>query len=133
MTEQAAIVAVVDDDRNVLESFEDLLKSAGYGVRLFPSASALLATDALQSVDCLITDISLPGMSGLELERHARRERPELPVILITAQDNAWKEAQPVASSVPGRFLFPKPLEADLLIATIAKAIREPPSGKPPP
>jgi FixJ family two-component response regulator len=130
MSGEAPIVAVVDDDRSVLESLEDLLRSAGYSVQLFPSAAALLATNALHAVDCLITDLTLCGMGGLELEQHARQQRPELPVILLTAHDDAWKQAQPVASSVPGRSLFPKPLEGEMLIAAIDKAISDSPSRK---
>ena len=118
-----AIVAVVDDDRAVLESLEDLLQSGAYEVRTFPSGTAFLKSGALGAVDCLITDVSMPGLNGLELERQVRLERPALPVVLITGQEATWKEAQRVARAVRSRFLFAKPLDCDALLAVIEKQI----------
>jgi FixJ family two-component response regulator len=60
-------VAVVDDDYAVLESVEDLLNSAGYVARTFSSAREFLEDGALDSVGCLVSDIRMPGMDGLEL------------------------------------------------------------------
>ena len=119
MNDDAPTVAVVDDDRSVLESIEDLLKSVGYNVRSYSSADALLVSDTLQTVDCLITDICLPGTGGLELERHARQQRPELPVILLTARDEAWNQAQQLVSTQAGRILFRKPVDGEALLAAI--------------
>jgi FixJ family two-component response regulator len=116
-----AVVAVVDDDRTVLESLEDLLRSGAYEVRLFPSGTAFLESGALGSVDCLITDVNMPGLNGLELEQRVRLERPALPVVLITGQEAAWKQAQRVARAVRSRFLFTKPLECDALLAVIER------------
>ena len=116
-----AIVAIVDDDRAVLESLEDLLKSGAYDVRPFPSGTAFLESGALGAVDCLITDVSMPGLNGLELERHVRFERPALPVVLITGQEATWKQAQRVARAVRSRFLFTKPLDSDALLAVIER------------
>jgi FixJ family two-component response regulator len=81
-----AVVAVVDDDHRVLESLDNLLASVGYVVRLYPSGEEFLAARILHEVDCLISDIGMPGMSGVELLRVLRREAPDLPVILITAR-----------------------------------------------
>ena len=121
-----AVVAVVDDDRAVLESLEDLLKSGAYEVRLFPSGTEFLESGALGAVDCLITDVSMPGLNGLELERHVRLERPALLVVLITGQEATWKQAQRVARTVRSRFLFTKPLDSDALLAVIEKQISVP-------
>ena len=117
-----ATVAVVDDDRRVQESLIDLLESAGYGVRPFQSATAFLADGTLQSVDCVITDVSMPGVNGLELELLAWRERPDLPVVLVTGHENNWKQAQQVARSCRPRFLFRKPLDGNALLAVLEKA-----------
>jgi FixJ family two-component response regulator len=78
------VVAVVDDDRSILRSLEYLLESADYAVRVFKSATALLGGDDLSQIDCLISDIDMPGMDGIELVRLVHTARPGLPVILIT-------------------------------------------------
>ena len=60
------LIGVVDDDPRVLESFEELLASGGHKALLFPSAEAFIDANGFQEVDCLISDIGMPGMSGLE-------------------------------------------------------------------
>jgi FixJ family two-component response regulator len=116
-------VAVVDDDARVLESLTDLLESAGYDVRPFPTATSLVAQGGLGSIDCLVTDVSMPGLTGFELEQLAARERPDLPVVLITGHEDTWTQAQAVAHRRPLRFLFRKPLDGDALLAVIDQAV----------
>src|SRR5690606_5275190 len=77
------MIAVVDDDARLLESLENLFESAGYSVRTFASAGAILESD-FKDLDCLITDIGMPMISGFELLDAAKRARPGLPVFLIT-------------------------------------------------
>ena len=86
MTDQpsAFVVAVVDDDQSILRSLEYLLESADYSVRLFTSARALLDSGCLPEIDCLISDIDMPGIDGFELLRRVHAARPALPTILIT-------------------------------------------------
>jgi FixJ family two-component response regulator len=81
------VVAVVDDDTSMLQSLGDLLESAGYLVLLFPSATSLLDEVDLAGIDCLVTDIGMPVMDGLELKRIIHRRRSGLPVILITGHE----------------------------------------------
>jgi FixJ family two-component response regulator len=121
-----AIVAVIDDDDAVLESLEDLLQSAGYDVRPFSSGAAFLASGASDAVDCVITDISMPRTNGLDLERQVRRERPNLPVVLITGHESTWEEADRVARAVRSRFLFKKPLDGNALLAVVGEATATP-------
>jgi CheY-like chemotaxis protein len=73
------VVAVVDDDQSVLRSLEYLLESADYGVRLFTSGADLLASASLQEIDCLISDIDMPGIDGLELLRLVQVAPPGTP------------------------------------------------------
>src|SRR5215470_14862833 len=82
------VIAIADDDQRVLESLGELLESAGYSVRLFDSADAFLQADAVNEIDALISDIRMPGVDGIELQRRVDIKRPQLPVILITARDD---------------------------------------------
>lgn len=79
------IVIGVDDDFRVRESIESLVESAGYATLVFASAEEFLLSGKLGSATCLITDIRMPGMDGIELQRQIRLIRPELPVIFISA------------------------------------------------
>jgi FixJ family two-component response regulator len=115
------VIAVVDDDSRVLESLEDLFESAGYAVRTFSSARSLLTTD-LSSVDCLITDIGMPGMDGFELHDIVKKARPKLPVFLLTGRHEIGDQHKAMGKDIS--VLFRKPFGQDLL-AAIDHALRE--------
>ena len=80
-----SFIAVVDDDFRILESLESLLESAGYNVAVFSSGDAFLQSRAATAANCLVTDIRMPNVDGLELQRRVKRQRPELPIIFMTA------------------------------------------------
>jgi FixJ family two-component response regulator len=87
------LVSVVDDDESVRESLPDLLNEFGYSVRAFSSALAFLASDALEETRCLILDIAMPGMNGIELQAELKRRHIRIPIIFITAtRDDAARE-----------------------------------------
>jgi FixJ family two-component response regulator len=91
------LVAVVDDDFSVRESLESLIRSVGLEVRVFASAEEFLRADHSPKEDCLILDVRLPGMSGIELHRRLMTGSSKVPVIFITAQgsdDRARLEAR---------------------------------------
>lgn len=113
-----SVVAVVDDDPRVLESLEELLESAGHAARTFSSARNLLNSTALAEIDCLITDIGMPGMDGFELQRVMSEKRPELPVILITGRH----EIAELSQAKHNRF-FRKPFDTRALLAAIGDAL----------
>jgi FixJ family two-component response regulator len=115
------VVAVVDDDPRALESLADLLEAAGYDVRLYSSASALCECGGLRDLDCLISDIGLSDIDGIELRRVAQLERPELPVILITGHPQL--QAQYASTMEPERY-FEKPFDGPLLLAAVGRAVR---------
>jgi FixJ family two-component response regulator len=117
MPKARSTVAIVDDDKRLLESLEDLLESAGHAVRTFSSAQTFLDSPALPEIDCLITDIGMPGMDGFALQRQMQQERPELPVILITGRHEI---ASPHA--MRNRF-FRKPFDGKALLAAIGDAL----------
>ncbi len=115
------VVAVVDDDPRTLESLADLLEAAGYDVRRYSSAAALCECGGLRDLDCLISDIGLSGMDGIELRRVAQLERPDLPVILVTGHPEL--QAQYASMMEPGRY-FEKPFDGPLLLAAVERAVR---------
>jgi len=79
------LISVVDDDHSVRESLARLIRSVGFGVQVFGSAEEFLSAGGDREPDCLILDIRMPGMSGLELQRELSASERELPVIFITA------------------------------------------------
>jgi len=117
------IVAVVEDDEGILRSLEILLESADYAVLLFRSGRELLAGGCLEEIDCLITDIDVPGMDGFELLRLVHAARPGLPNILIAGYPDTLEP--PLARSTP-RF-FTKPFDGPELLTAVSEALREPP------
>jgi FixJ family two-component response regulator len=126
MTDQSPgfTIAVVDDEPRILESLKNLLESADYAVRSFASAAALLESDCLAEIDCLISDIDMPVMDGFELLRAVRAARPELPIILITGYPEMLNRLPPIG---PGHYrLFKKPFNGQELLAAVGDAVRNP-------
>jgi two-component system response regulator FixJ len=82
------VIAIIDDEASVREAAESLLRSAGYRTQCFASAEDFLQSAGLRSAGCLVLDMKLPGMSGLQLQQQVRRLHPDLPVIFITASDD---------------------------------------------
>src|SRR5258705_13270108 len=117
-------IAVVDDDRRILESLKILLESADYAVRSFASAAALLESDWLAEIDCLISDIDMAVMDGLELLRVVRAARPELPVIFITGHPELLNRLPPMG---PTHYRsFKNPFDGQELITAGGDANRQP-------
>jgi FixJ family two-component response regulator len=115
------IVAVVDDDPRIRESLESLIESAGLKARVFSLAEDFLRGELLALTSCLITDVRMPKMDGLELQRRVRLKRPELPVIFITAHHEDRIEQRAFAQ---GAALFVrKPFDADELLQAIKLAV----------
>ena len=117
------VVAVVDDDQSILRSLEDLLESADYSVRPFTSATALLDSGCFPDIDCLISDLDMPGMDGVELLRVVHVARPGLPTLLITGYPDRLKGLPPLGGSNPR--LFTKPFQGSELLAAVSDALRD--------
>ena len=83
------LVAIVDDDESVQRALQDLIESDGLSALCFGSAEQFLDSQARSKVACLIADIRMPGMSGLELQAKLKAERCLIPVIFITAHGDA--------------------------------------------
>ncbi|MDT7812047.1 MAG: hypothetical protein QOH35_1908 [Acidobacteriaceae bacterium] len=111
------IVAVVDDDPRIRESLDSLIESAGLKARVFSLAEEFLQGEILAETSCLITDVRMPKMDGLELQRRIRLARPELPVIFITGHHE--DDVERLALAQGAAFFLRKPFDAgELLRAT---------------
>lgn len=116
-------VAILDDDRSVQSALQDLVESEGMSAVCFDSAEQFLDSHGGHRAACLVADIRMPGISGLELQALLKEERSGLPIIFITARSdvrlavNAMKEG---ASD-----FFPKPVDGTALLASIEKALQQ--------
>ena len=97
-------VAVVDDDESLCRSFSRLLRTAGFQPVTYPSAEALLQDAKRPRFDCLLLDIQLEGMSGLELSQRLAAVKDSTPVIFITAHDEPEVRSQALATGCAGYF-----------------------------
>ena len=113
-------ILVVDDDEGMREAIESLLDAAGFRATVYPSAEALLSADTVDAAACVITDLKLPAMPGLELlaTLRARTHRPA--VIVITAHDVPGLRDQ--AMQLGATAYFTKPFAGGALLSAIEKA-----------
>ena len=107
------VIGIVEDDEDVRVALESLVTSIGFKSEMFETADALLASGRLSELDCVVTDLQMPGMNGLSLARHIHRTRP-FPVILITAFPAPGLDKQAAAAGV--RRLLRKPFDPLALI-----------------
>jgi FixJ family two-component response regulator len=98
----ASFIAVVDDDFRILESLESLLEAAGYTAAVFLSGETFLQSNALAEASCLVTDIRMPKIDGLELQGRVKLQRPELPVIFMTAHFDDAVERRAIEAGAAG-------------------------------
>ena len=115
------LVAIVDDDESVRGTLQELLRSAGFPSRCFDSAEAFLTSGNQQVTACLITDIRMPGMSGLELQARLNAERCKIPTIFITAHGDEEMRFQALRAGAV-EFLQ-KPFDDGILIESVRAAL----------
>jgi FixJ family two-component response regulator len=115
------LISVVDDDESVREALSGLLRSLGFAVSAFASAEEFLASDQLASVDCLILDVRMPGMGGIELQRQLVAGHYEIPVIFITAHEEDGMRARSLRDGV-GAVLI-KPFSEEAILSAIHSAL----------
>jgi FixJ family two-component response regulator len=125
----APLVSVVDDDVSVRKSLDRLIRSARLEVRAFASAEEFLNSDDAYKADCLIFDIRLPGMSGIELHRHLLASKCEVPVIFITAHGSDDRARSEAASDWTVAY-FIKPFSGDELLDAVDVALTWKPGGQ---
>ena len=117
------VVVAVDDDRRVRESIQSVVESAGYATLAFATAEHFLQSGALAEASCLIVDVRMPGIDGIELQRRARLARPLLPVIFISGHsDDAVRRHALAGGAV--HFLY-KPFDAAVLLSIIDGVLKK--------
>ena len=115
------LVAIVDDDKSMRDTTRDLLESAGLPAATFASAARLLKSRRLHRVSCLIADMCMPEMTGLELQQHLAASNHAIPTILMTAYLDERVRAQAMKANVV--CYLAKPFEAEELLHCVRCAI----------
>jgi FixJ family two-component response regulator len=115
------LIAIVDDDRSVREATTNLLRSNGFRAETFSSAEEFLCSPIVGKTRCLLLDIAMPGISGLELQRQLAAEGHRIPIIFITAHDNP--EVRREALRAGAVDFLPKPFSEDALLNAIRSAL----------
>ncbi len=115
------LIGVVDDDRSLRTSLVRLVRYMGYEARGFASAEELIEADDLDRYSCVITDVQMPGMSGIELTKFIAVNHATVPVIVVTARSEAMLENAAIAS---GAVCFlRKPIDTEVLIENLTRAL----------
>jgi FixJ family two-component response regulator len=115
------LIAIVDDDASIRDTTKDLLESAGFAAAVFVSAASLLESRRLSRVSCLIADMRIPKMTGLELHQHLLATNHAIPTILMTAYPDERTQAQAKKANVV--CYLAKPFAADELLACVRGAL----------
>lgn len=116
-----SVIFVVDDDPSIRKSLARLLSAAGYRVESFPSADDFLATPRQGGPGCLVLDVYLPGLSGLDLQEMLHASGHSLPIVFITGQGDIPTSVKAMKSGAVD--FLPKPFEAQALLDAVAHAL----------
>jgi FixJ family two-component response regulator len=116
------LIAIIDDDALVRQSLGDCMESAGYTVESFGSAEQFLASEYLQEAICLIVDIQLPGITGLELQSRLAGADSQVPIVFVSAQATQPNRDQATRLGAAG--FLSKPCRRDDLVRVVDAAIR---------
>ena len=119
--QHSRLVAIVDDDESVLRSLQDLIESDGLSTLCFGSAEQFLDAEARNKAACLIADIRMPGMSGLELQAQLKAERCRIPIIFITAHGDTEMRMRAMREGAV-EFLT-KPFDDEVLLKAVNAAL----------
>lgn len=116
------LIGIVDDDWLLCTTLVRLVRSMGYEARGFASAEEFMESSALGECTCLITDVQMPGISGIELTRFMTAQRSAVPIIVVTAREEPGLEDRALANGAT--FFLRKPIDSDLLATNLSKVIR---------
>jgi FixJ family two-component response regulator len=123
MTAERSLVSVIDDDESVRESLPDLLRQFGFAALAFPSAEAFLESHFVGTTRCLVLDVAMPGMSGLDLQQELMRRRWEIPIVFITATGDQTIRPRVLAQGAVE--CLAKPFSETALLEALNAALRK--------
>jgi FixJ family two-component response regulator len=123
------VISIVDDDESVREAIESLIKSVGLGAQIFASAEDFLNSNGIEETSCLILDMRMPGMSGLELQRRLSADGYQIPIIFISAHSDDQIRGQALGAGAVD-FLF-KPFSEQALVDAVHEALGPSKEGGP--
>src|ERR1700682_1144138 len=106
-TRSFGAISIVDDDESVRTATEALLRSIGYVVKTFASAELFLESGALRETECLVLDVRLPGIDGLELQHRLNQASSRVPIIFVTAHDDKARREKAIDSGAVNFFRKP--------------------------
>ncbi|MGA2420355.1 MAG: response regulator [Candidatus Acidiferrum sp.] len=115
------VIAIVDDDAPLREALGSVMKAAGYAIKTFATAEEFLGTADRQDTTCLILDVRLPGMSGLELQKRLQEKDGKLPIIFVTAHGDA--SLRDLVLRAGASDFLNKPVRSDTLLKAIRAAL----------
>jgi FixJ family two-component response regulator len=115
------LIVIVDDDASIRDALTSLLRSVGWRAEGFTSAEAFLQSGQVHTTACLLLDVQLPGVSGLELQRQLRSRQARMPIIFITAHGNEAMRAQALQAGAVA--FFAKPFDDTALLEAIHAAL----------
>lgn len=115
------LIVIVDDDQSVQSALQDLIEADGLSARCFGSAEEFLVSGVVCKAECLITDIRMPGMSGLELQAKLKADGCKTPIIFITAHGDARVRIQAMREGAV-EFLM-KPFDDQVLLSRVRAAL----------
>ena len=115
------MISIVDDDESIRDSTKALLRSAGHQVATFESAELFLYSGAVSQTECMILDVRMPGIDGLELQRRLKASNVAVPIIFVTAHDDATSRRSAMEAGAVD--FLSKPFQANALISTVQKAL----------
>jgi FixJ family two-component response regulator len=119
--EKSRVVAIVDDDEFIRDALHGLMRAAGFSALAFASGEEFLNSGELERTACLIADIRMPGMSGLELQSELKKDHHRIPIIFITAQGDEKIRMQALRAGAV-KFLT-KPLDRGVLLDSVRTAL----------
>jgi FixJ family two-component response regulator len=123
MTKRRSLIAIVDDEESVCRALRRLFTSAGFATQVFTSGDQFLESVRVDVPDCVILDLHLPGLSGLDVQRRLQRDDVHVPAVVITGIEEPGMRQHVEAAGVSAYLL--KPLDSRTLLQAVDRAMRK--------